>query len=380
MDIKSRYDWVDAFRGYAIILVILLHTSIRFAPQTEDVMKFTILGAFGVQLFFIMSSFTLFNSYSKRSLIDGINTVKFFFIRRFFRIAPAYYLIGIWYIILSIITPRAFIYEDTGITDNPIDWFKTMIGYLFLNGLYLPAISYLPPGAWSISVEMMFYLTLPILFLYLKDIKITVLALFSAMTISYIINHILVNFNLVSDRVGLYFWFPNQFPIFIFGVLLFHVRNKFEFKKYIYNCLIVISIILFIYFRYMTFFTYPSMYFQQVYIYSFILFLFVLGVSKTNNSLIINKYIREIGKVSFSMYLIHFRTVMAIYIIVKYIQNFIDLQIQSIPLYIIISIICIIITFYISKITYKYIELRGIEFGNKIINNKEKNNENRNKI
>lgn len=372
MNIESKYNWVDAFRGYAIILVILLHTSIRFAPQTEEVMKFTILGAFGVQLFFIMSSFTLFNSYSKRSLIDGVNIVKFFFIRRFFRIAPTYYLIGIWYIILSIITPRAFIYEDTGITDNQIDWFRTIIGYLFLNGIYLPAISYLPPGAWSISVEMMFYLTVPILFLYLKNIKITVFALFIAITVAYIINHILVYFNLVSDRVGLYFWFPNQFPIFIFGILLFHVKNKIEFKKYVYNFFILISILLFIYFRFMPFFTYPTMYFQQVYVYSFILFLFVLGVSKTDNKFIVNNFIRKIGKVSFSMYLIHFSTIMAIYLMTKYTQNFIDFSIRSIPLYIILSIVSIIITYYISKITYKYIEQRGIDFGNKIINNTEK--------
>ena len=94
----EKYGWVNALRGYAVLLVILIHTSQHFNATTA-MQILTHTGDLGVQLFFIMSSFTLFNSYSKRKTEDGIHVKRRFFIRRFFRIAPYYYIAGIVYIL-----------------------------------------------------------------------------------------------------------------------------------------------------------------------------------------------------------------------------------------------------------------------------------------
>ena len=89
----KKYDWVDAMRGYAILLVMMIHTSQVFLGNLFHLSPITQIGDLGVTMFFIASSYTLFNSYKNRSIVDGEKASLFFFIRRFFRIAPLYYVI-----------------------------------------------------------------------------------------------------------------------------------------------------------------------------------------------------------------------------------------------------------------------------------------------
>jgi peptidoglycan/LPS O-acetylase OafA/YrhL len=65
---------------------------------------FTNTGDLGVQLFFVVSSFTIFNSYAKQKEKNSININRIFFIKRFFRIAPNYYIAGLIYILYNILT------------------------------------------------------------------------------------------------------------------------------------------------------------------------------------------------------------------------------------------------------------------------------------
>ncbi|TSJ38599.1 acyltransferase family protein [Mucilaginibacter corticis] len=57
----KKYDWVDALRGYAILMVMMVHTGQLFAGSSFHLTGLTYLGDLGVPLFFITSCFTLFN-------------------------------------------------------------------------------------------------------------------------------------------------------------------------------------------------------------------------------------------------------------------------------------------------------------------------------
>ena len=83
---KYNLTWVDAMRGWAILGVLMVHVGIN---ENATVFLKTIIanGARGVQLFFLMSAFTMFYTY-KRHFKEERKYVGNFFIRRFFRIAP----------------------------------------------------------------------------------------------------------------------------------------------------------------------------------------------------------------------------------------------------------------------------------------------------
>ena len=66
----------------------MIHTLTIVQPTNIYLQILANKGKYGVQLFFIASAFTLFLSRHRRSEVGNKN----FFIRRFFRIAPMYYL------------------------------------------------------------------------------------------------------------------------------------------------------------------------------------------------------------------------------------------------------------------------------------------------
>ena len=65
----NRYAYIDALRGYAILLVIAVHSSGYFSDLSYPVQTLAYQGARGVQLFFVASSLTLCISWSARQ--DG---------------------------------------------------------------------------------------------------------------------------------------------------------------------------------------------------------------------------------------------------------------------------------------------------------------------
>ncbi|HXH50571.1 MAG TPA: acyltransferase [Terriglobia bacterium] len=134
----KRNQPLDILRGIAILLVLGYHSS-----------GITVLKNFGwtgVDLFFVLSGFLisglLFSEFKKHG---RINVVRFW-IRRGFKIYPAFYLLMILTGVVCLVgrggEPRELLYEC-----------------LFIQN-YMPRIW---PHTWSLAVEEHFYLALPIL-------------------------------------------------------------------------------------------------------------------------------------------------------------------------------------------------------------------------
>ena len=368
---NEKYNWINALRGYAILLVILIHSSQAF--KVSDFSKIICdKGDLGVQLFFILSSFTLFNSYSKRRFQEGLDVNRNFFIRRFFRIAPYYYIAGIIYV---------FYYF---IKKNPVNVNNLIANFTFTNGLYLPGINDIPPGGWSVGVEMLFYLSIPMLFKYIDSLRKSILLFVVTMLFSIMINHYLLNYttlflNSIWSNINpwsLYFWLPNQLPIFILGIILYYINSNMVFSFQSGRMILILSIILFIGFSFFKFsLDYPFYLIKREYVYGLIFVLFAIGVYTTNNEIIINSFIQKIGIVSFSMYLNHFLIVSVlgfigngIYKILVDYFNLSDLMLRNDFVFWCFYFLIILITYIISKNTYKYIEIKGINLGSKFIN------------
>src|ERR1700684_315736 len=86
-DPVRRLSYIDALRGYAILLVIAVHTSQAFPDLPKSLSTILNQGARGVQLFFVTSALTLSMSWVSRQ-----ESALAFYSRRFFRIAPMFLL------------------------------------------------------------------------------------------------------------------------------------------------------------------------------------------------------------------------------------------------------------------------------------------------
>lgn len=113
-------------------------------------------GRFGVQLFFIVSAFTLFSSIQARRFTEP-HLWRSFYLRRGFRILPLWWLAILLYALAGRVSfanalPSLFMY------------------FWFWGNLLFPA-------QWSIFVEEFFYLCLPLVFRFIHSVRSAVLFL-----------------------------------------------------------------------------------------------------------------------------------------------------------------------------------------------------------
>jgi peptidoglycan/LPS O-acetylase OafA/YrhL len=178
---NRHYDYVDALRGLAVLGVIAVHTAQHGIFSVSQILMNIIYNAqMGVQLFYIMSAFTLFLSLKNRFNKERY-PIRNFFIRRFFRIAPMFYISIIVYFI--------------GWQQWEIGIGNILSHFVFLHGLRASWINTLVPGGWSVGVEMIFYAILPILFLKIKNIRYAINLFLITNTIRPFINKLLSSRN-----------------------------------------------------------------------------------------------------------------------------------------------------------------------------------------
>lgn len=158
-----KYDFIDALRGYAILGVILVHSSQSLSPGNSILQQFMSGGARGVQLFYVTSALTLCMSWHYRCTREA-SPVRNFFIRRFFRIAPMFYVAIVFYVMLDGFSPRYW-------APNGIEWWFLPLTMTFLHGFIPETVTSVVPGGWSVAAEMYFYLMLPFLLRWLKSLK-----------------------------------------------------------------------------------------------------------------------------------------------------------------------------------------------------------------
>jgi len=220
---EGHLEFVDALRGLALLGVVLVHTSQQvpqLSPRTAAIMGY---GAFGVHLFFVTSAFTLFLSLHRRSRSEARPTVNYF-LRRFFRIAPLFWLAIVFYVKWNGTGPQYW--APHGIT--PI---AVMATAAFVHGWHPTVINSVVPGGWSIAVEMNFYLLVPFLFKRLTNLR-RCLWFFTACGVGQwavnaamrpvFIRMLAPDEQYLADLMhGL--WLPTQLPVFAAGFALYYV-------------------------------------------------------------------------------------------------------------------------------------------------------------
>lgn len=224
----GRFDYIDALRGWAIIGVMITHAGLRTLDGsgfTALARRATDLGAMGVQLFYMVSAFTILLLFEKRH-IEEIRPVGSFYIRRLMRIAPVYWAGIIIYTAIYGLT------GSRGWLDGPELWHYPF-HFLFLNMTNPFTPSTVVPGGWSISNEVIFYIIFPALFYIVRTLKgaFIMFALFTftspmwAQLAQYIVEVAYPSATLKEATHFSYRWLPNQLPCFAAGFLMLHLAR-----------------------------------------------------------------------------------------------------------------------------------------------------------
>ena len=363
----EKLAFVDAMRGIAILLVMMVHSAISVPGINHSTRILLEEGLRGVQLFFIASAFTLFLSMKNRAGRERYAT-RNFFIRRFFRIAPMFYLGMGYYLLLKGLSPGEN--APLGISASYI--FCTA---LFLHGWHPYMFNSVVPGGWSIAVEMNFYLLLPLMYKYIKDLTTAVSAFIGSVLISYLIP--LVIFDMYpSCKPGLT-WFlswnclPAQLPIFLTGIILFYIYEKYIVtvkmtikKEAAYKQtgagLSVLALTLFIGFS-----GFQHAYLSNSLLYGFVFLILAVGLALNPIRLLVNSPMRYLGAVSFSAYLVHF-TILDLLKIANE-RLLAELRIPAMLDYILIMCSLVLLTALVSTVTYRFIEIPFQNVGRNII-------------
>lgn len=194
---SGYYLGLDALRGWAIIAVVILHSGgLALFKYSYPLGTLIESGQLGVQLFYLLSAFSLCLSLENRRN-EKLSLVKYF-VRRIARIAPLYYVVLLYYLALGWGT-----FEVT----------RLLTVLTLTNGFFLKYCTGIANGSWSISVEMVFYFILPLLFKYFMEFNRMVLLIGIA---AFVANRLIS-----SGTENAYYFIGYQIGVFLIGCLLF---------------------------------------------------------------------------------------------------------------------------------------------------------------
>lgn len=349
---KVYYPGLDGLRGIAIILVVLYH----YFP-------FFRIGWIGVDLFFVLSGFLITGILLKTR--NETSYFRNFFVRRALRIFPVYFLVLIAFYICC---PLLFVQKQAGsaysyYTDNQI-WFWTITeNWLFIKE-GVPPEPYLQ-HLWSLAIEEQFYLIWPVLLYSLRSLVIIKYFLLALFLIA------------LSLRVVLWFYYTGyeafyyntfaRLDSFAAGAFLsiLHLQKKRISKAQINVVFFAFLALLFCAIFISKNLDHNSVPFATVGYSITALFFMCICFKLINSDSIIarSSLLKQIGRISYGVYVYH--------IPVFLVGNFVLHKMISVDdmgsVAQVIPFICIGVTFLISFLSYKIVELPCLRFRNKLM-------------
>lgn len=144
--VKERVLGWDVLRGLCALGVAVYHLL-----YWQGIAAVHTLGSYGVYLFFVLSGASLAYNYLGR--LDGPGAVWRFLATRWLRLAPLYIVACLAF--LALLALR----DGRLVDDAPL---RLALNATFAFGLWDPAVSALAVGGWSLGIEFVFYLAVPL--------------------------------------------------------------------------------------------------------------------------------------------------------------------------------------------------------------------------
>lgn len=356
MENKNRFAYLDVLRGAAALAVCVqhifgyiyntYHNSHPLYPMIKLIFVDTVnWGLFGVVLFFLVSGFIIPNSLKEKTRL------RHFFISRVFRLYPAYWLV------------LALIFVTVGYLGHAQSSYS--YGQLMANMTMMPklfGVNEMSAIFWTLFIEILFYVCCVILFKFKWLNKPLIIGLIvfglSLTTPLAIVLNKLFQLNI-----------PIQFILFHLSFLfagnllrLAYVENN-QLAKYLSQAFILLLTIA-VPISTGLLFDVPEATKKGFVVFSawsvvnaYILAIWLFTYAIYSKSLS-NKFMLDLGEISYSLYLFHMLCFMAV---IKFIPP--DTWLNS--LFFILT--SAILAYFVAKLVFKYVEYPSIQMGKKLI-------------
>ena len=326
---------IDGLRAIAVLTVIFYHAEINFFKG----------GFIGVDIFIVISGYVItklffFNNYSLNNFIE----------KRIRRLFPS--------LLLMILTTTLFSYFFL----LPIHFMnlgQSLIANMFSisNFLFFYQTNYWDSAVltkpllhtWSISLEIQFYIFISVIFALFRNYFLKIILFFFLISIFLILffDNTVFEINFREFNLNNYFLIFARLWEFLLGSIIAFVLNikKFDnyFKKLNFFHNFGVLVILISLFLVQTPINYPNL---STFIPVLGSAIIILSSNKQNSHFLLNNsFFIHIGKISYSLYLWHF----PIFIFFFYCFDF-NLSFLN-------KIYALLITYFISFISYKFVEL-----------------------
>lgn len=154
---------IDIARIFAILGVTYYHIWKRMHRPENIVGIFNLdgfarWGVIGVVIMFVISGYCMVGSYNRLQGLSTGKRLKSFYISRFLRIAPAYY--------ISILI--CCIFMANNLKPQPYELKDVIAHLLFIHALSMETVATIKGFYWYISVQMIFYMLVPLIFFICK--------------------------------------------------------------------------------------------------------------------------------------------------------------------------------------------------------------------
>lgn len=215
----ERIAGLDGLRGLASLMVVLVHTtySLGCGYRFPLVAPYLVAGQMGVPLFFVISSFCLYGTYSKLLARQPRTAIVAFWIKRSCRIFP------LWWIWVAV---YAVWHQHT---------LKNTLASLFFYWGFkrFGPFTDVFPGGWSLFVEETFYWLFPLIFPLFKSIPSMVAGAAATWAISYFWQTYGAMVGMPTANGYLYYSPVNHWVAFFLGMICFRLARNEAWKTFV---------------------------------------------------------------------------------------------------------------------------------------------------
>jgi peptidoglycan/LPS O-acetylase OafA/YrhL len=302
-----------------------------------------------VILFFVISAFCLCLTMPDGPVTSSVALT--FYIKRFFRIAPLFYVVMVMTLIRDVLV------RDMGTTPGEL------LGHLTFTFNLVPGLQDSRVFAgWTIGVEMLFYLIFPALYAMLRGIPAKVLAYGVAGLSFTALLWALSGAPIDHDRYAL-LTVVHYLPVFLLGMVAFDVFNALHARGAGWRTgaiLLAAGVLAFVGHvsgRLMDPVLAP--YFWQGASYTLVL----LGLAFCPLGLVVNRATQFLGRISYSIYLLHGPVILIINRPVY--PRIYALELPAAAEFALCLVVTLCVTLAVSSLAYRFVERPGIALGRK---------------
>ena len=310
--VATRIPALDGLRGIAILLVLLNHgpfTIQNVSPLASRLFAVGRLSWSGVDLFFVLSGFLIGGI-----LVDVKNSPRYFatfYLRRAYRIFPLYIAVVLAVYTLKIL-PIGFAASSSGEATIPLAAYATFTQNLWM--AYWGAFGSAALGVtWSLAVEEQFYLTAPLLVRRLTRVRL-VYVLVAIIVLSPLLR-VLLLFGFHSHNLAAYVLMPCRADALCLGMLSAIVARDSRAMGYLvrkpallyWTMVGLLASLAWLTYEGFTWYSTPMATFGYSLLALFYTCCLLIALLKTPlvEMVLCNRWLIELGGISYCVYLIH---------------------------------------------------------------------------